>query len=450
MPDIDSIITALTVAAGFSLLVERIVEFLKHVIDGANAHQVKTQAIQQSSLMPEKAKVALKKYHGLLDNLEDKTAQLSPLIDLNADKYQQALFSSHSDGEFGDLNERYFEKTSAIALKQIQSPSLADLNRARLSLFYLLSAFGFSVVLASVMDLHLLSMLMLKEFNQLSSGLKVADHILTGMVIAGGAQPIHLLITFLTSRKMSEAEKLAVHIDSQQEEQQTLPPEVVNNIQQKMQPVMLNDTSLWLPIDYRGGVNPETLQNRNLRQGDPSLIVYHHTAMPSQLGFKAIVDEFLISKKWSTGYHCVIMPDGSIKPFCRWDRVGNHTKGHNNRSLGIAFHGNFHLAEGDKYSNIDGRYGNQQPTELQLTAGARIIALWTHIYPLIHLDFHTHILPHCDVLAGQTVCPGSHFPHKQLSTQVQHFYQQWLHNEQVLQQIALFKNNPYLYVQETQ
>ncbi|WP_438863681.1 peptidoglycan recognition protein family protein [Neptunicella sp.] len=444
MSDIDAIITALTVAAGFSLLIERIIEFLKHVIDGANANQVKSQALQESAFMPQKANEALKKYHAVLNNLEDKTANLSPLIDLQSEQYQQKLFK---DGDFAIMEERLFEKTSSIALKQLDSPTEADLNRARLQLFYLLSAFGFAVAISSLMNIHLLSMLMLKDWMTLSASLKVADHILTGLVIAGGAQPIHLLITFLTSKKVPELEQ-PVEYESKEQEivASANDTPVVSTATLQMEVGDIAD--IWTPINYQGGVRPDSLEERNLRQGEPNLIVYHHTAMHSQLGFQAIVDEFLIAKQWSTGYHCVIMPDGAIKPFCRWDRVGNHTKAYNNRSLGIAFHGNFHLADGDKYANNDGRYGIQQPTQNQLQSGARVIALWTHLYAQIKLDFDSHILPHCDVLAGQTVCPGSNFPHVQLQKQVSHFYLAWLNHPEAMQQIERFQHKNYLYSQE--
>jgi N-acetyl-anhydromuramyl-L-alanine amidase AmpD len=166
--------------------------------------------------------------------------------------------------------------------------------------------------------------------------------------------------------------------------------------------------------------------------------------MSSSVPFQGIVDEFLVNKGWLTGYHCVIMPDGAIKPFCRWDRYGNHAKGLNDRSLGIAFHGNFHTLANDRYSNHDGRFGFQKPTAVQLDSGARITALWVHLYPSIQLDFDMDILPHKTAMPGHTVCPGSNFPHAEFKDKVSFYYQKW-ENPQAQQQIALFKQKPFIY-----
>jgi N-acetyl-anhydromuramyl-L-alanine amidase AmpD len=157
------------------------------------------------------------------------------------------------------------------------------------------------------------------------------------------------------------------------------------------------------------------------------------------------VDEFLVNKGWLTGYHCVIMPDGTVRPFCRWDRYGNHAKGLNQRSLGIAFHGNFHTLANDRYSNHDGRFGFQKPTAVQLDAGARVIALWAHLYPNIQLDFDMDILPHKIAMPGHTVCPGSNFPHDELKEKITFYFQQWEKSQTAQQHIALFQQKSFIY-----
>jgi hypothetical protein len=262
--------------------------------------------------------------------------------------------------------------------------------------------------------------------------------VLTGLVIGGGSQPIHVLIRFLTTRKIPITEEL-------QQVEQTIEKKVEQAVAPQLETaiVQAKDTT-WQPIAYNGGVKPETLEQRHLRGGEPNLIVYHHTAMSSNVPFQGVVDEFLVNKGWSTGYHCVIMPDGAIKPFCRWDRYGNHAKGLNQLSLGIAFHGNFHTIANDRYANHDGRYGNQRPTPAQLDAGARLIALWVHLYPDIDLDFDGHILPHKKAIPGHTVCPGSNFPHDELIERVTTYYEQW-QSSPAAQQISTFKQKPYIY-----
>jgi N-acetyl-anhydromuramyl-L-alanine amidase AmpD len=453
LPDPNAVINALAIAAGFSLITERVIEVLKHVVDGSGSSEILAGEFEDQQKANTAAGKALKRISGVLDFIEGKTKDFKPLIDDESEDMQKPLDQGEDDGDGdGDFTEQDFEINDSIALDRLKPPTKGDLMTARLRLFYLFSAIGLGVLFAASMNIHLLS-IMMGDLRAGGALYDLVDELLTGLVIAGGSQPIHVIIRFITTRKVpeleqsetdefenKEAEVAAREVKIAQSAQLTPPVALV-------QPAKVVDSkTAWIPIDYHGGVKPESLENRNRRKGNPHLIVYHHTAMSSALGFQAIVDEFLITKKWSTGYHCVIMPDGAIKPFCRWDRVGNHAKSHNNRSLGVSFHGNFHLDKDDKFSNHDGRYGNQQPTEAQIAAGSRLVALWAHLYDDINLDFDSQIMPHRDVLAGHTVCPGSNFPCEQFEERVKNYYQHWDSTPEVIDQIAAFKLKPYVYV----
>lgn len=467
----EVIITALTVAAGLSLLVERIVEFLKHVIESAGTNETGTVQLDLKVQANDAARLALDTLREFMSQADRTPDNLSAALRTALDKYPQAALTApaeavtESDHHDGDMTAgTQYENGSTVALQMLQPASAQDMVWLKLQLFYHLSALGFGVLIAHFMHIHLLSLLFLKGDMLMAQASDAKylqlffDEFFTGLVIAGGSQPIHMLLRFLTTRKIPDVEDTAADVS---EEAQAIPEPAkavattaATGLAKSMpmmvmaaeaQPVML-DTAGWEAIDYRGGVNPEALANRNRRAGNPDLIVFHHTAMSSKLGFQAIVDEFLVNKGWSTGYHCVIMPDGAIKPFCRWDRVGNHAKGINNRSLGVAFHGNFHLDPNDKYSNADGHFGNQAPTPAQLAAGARLVALWAHLYDDIKLDFTTHILPHREAMPGHTVCPGDHFPIAEFKAQVTDFYQRWQNSAYAREQIQQFRSKPYLYI----
>jgi hypothetical protein len=466
----EMIIAALTATAAFSLLVERLVEALKNIIQSGG-----TGTVDMESTI-KRIKTAVGLIQDISANLSGKQRNPQEI----ADAIEQAL-AKNSAGEtstpepmreeMGD--EDTFEVHSSIAIKKLTPMSEEDLDWCRLALFYQLSALALGIMIASVMNIHLLSMLLLKTdlfvpLDELNDGQKIYlffDEILTGLVIAGGSQPIHVLLRFLSTRKPPP--ELAAAIEDDSEEVKLVATQSVSTVTTSvspapaslassfsftakrafpaMAPVASVDTGGWIPIEYHGGVKPESLQNRNHRPQDPNLIVFHHTAMSSSLGFQAVVDEFLVNKGWSTGYHCVIMPNGDIRPFCRWDRVGNHTKGLNARSLGVAFHGNFHLDSSDSYSNLDGRFGIQQPTSEQLQAGARLVALWVHLYEDIKLDFDKYILPHKKAKPGHTVCPGSNFPIEAFQSLVADYYQKWSQSAYAREQIAEFKLRPYLY-----
>lgn len=460
----EMIITALTVAAAFSLMVERLVEALKNIIESGGSMMGGADATI----------TRIKTAARLIQNIGKNISANDPSPNEIAEAIEHALAENDS-GQFSMPtaaqeeieNESAFETHSSIAIKKLLPMTEANLDWCRLQMFYQLAALAIGIMIASVTDIHLLSMLLLKNELLATEQLTLAqqsflffDELLTGLVIAGGSQPIHVLLRFLTTRKPPP--ELSVTMEDESEEVKVMAVQSVTAGAPAANPAALSLTSMtsfitstvpssptdtggWIPIEYQGGVKPETLQTRNFRPQDPNLIVFHHTGMSSNLRFQAVVDEFLINKGWSTGYHCVIMPNGTIRPFCRWDRVGNHTKGLNQRSLGVAFHGNFHLDPTDRYSNHDGRFGIQQPTKEQLQAGARLMALWVHLYNDIELDFDTHILPHRKAKPGYTVCPGSHFPIQDLQKQVTGFYEQWSQSPYAMERITEFKLRPYLY-----
>ena len=266
----------------------------------------------------------------------------------------------------------------------------------------------------------------LQVFNNISD---TADHVLTGILIGGGSQPIHFLIQFLNQRK--------VIVDG--------PPNVLPIVQPAGVIVDLDDEPdpffKILDVPYSGGYRPESLEHRNLRAASPDLIVYHHTAMHSNAKFEDVVREIVEVKGWSTGYHSVIGTDGTIHNFCRWDRTGVHALGVNHRSLGVALMGNFHTETGDPFSNFDGRFGNMRPTDIQLLAAARVVALWCHLYNL-EPKFGETIVSHREVRA--TACSGSNFPYAAFEEIVVGCYEDWKSHD-AQKELVFYKQKQLIY-----
>jgi hypothetical protein len=180
-------------------------------------------------------------------------------------------------------------------------------------------------------------------------------------------------------------------------------------------------------IQYYGGVDRDKLEWVHVRKANPIMIIYHHTAMNRSSSFEDVVNVIKSrtdskGNHWITGYNCVITEGGGIHPFCRWDRYGNHAAGLNAKSLGLSFNGNFETDASIPFSNPDGRYGPPLPTDEQLDAGARIVALWCHIYD-IPLDFDERIIPHSQV--SDKTCPGKNFPTQMFRDLVSKYHSAW-------------------------
>ncbi|MEZ4702001.1 MAG: N-acetylmuramoyl-L-alanine amidase [Rhodothermales bacterium] len=240
----------------------------------------------------------------------------------------------------------------------------------------------------------------------------VTDAILSGILIGGGSQPIHVLMKFLNERSVVDMKPV------RQEDLVITPAAVAGP---PLDPPTRSAPHASLDIPYDGGVDRDTLDPGRRRLANPDLIVYHHTAMHSDAAFEDVV-RVIKGRGWSTGYHCVVTYDGAIHPFCRWDYVGNHAFGVNDRSLGIALNGNFHTTPGDSGANDRGQYGHACPADDQLFNAARVVALWCHLYG-IPVEFGRTIVSHRQIRA--TACAGSNFPDRIFEQLVRGFYEQW-------------------------
>lgn len=263
------------------------------------------------------------------------------------------------------------------------------------------------------------------------------DYALTGVLIGSGSQPIHVLIKFMDQRGLVDLQAPALptaDTDTAEEPEAKAPP-----APSKPEPR--------LRVPYAGGVDPELVAGRQpKREAQPDLIVFHHTAMHSDTTFDDVVRVIQEQRGWATAYHCVVLADGSIHPFCRWDYVGNHARGANFRSIGVTLNGNFETNPSTPGANDRGQFGLRAPTDAQLESAARVAALWSFLYD-IPVDFHDHvapgIVPH--KVVKPTVCPGSNFPYQRFENLVRTFHDEWKDDEAAQDEIALFKQKSLIY-----
>lgn len=125
-----------------------------------------------------------------------------------------------------------------------------------------------------------------------------------------------------------------------------------------------------------------TLITRNKTE----MIVLHHAAAKSCTVQQ--VHQWHVNRGWSgIGYHYFISRDGQIFRGRPEDTVGAHVTGHNSKSIGVCF-------EGD--------YTVQTMPMAQLEAGKELVAYLKDKYKI------TKVKGHRDLMA--TSCPGINFP----------------------------------------
>ncbi len=270
-----------------------------------------------------------------------------------------------------------------------------------------------------------------KPFHSLDSNSSWIASIITAIVIGAGSKPIHFLMTFLIERKFTTPTT-----DSTSKEVVTIQDKENN-------PVFIPDTphlhlksiEELIGFQYDGGDRPNRLEHTHIRNKKIDMLVYHHTTLHSNASFQELVREF-DHKGWLTGYHAVVFADGSIRVLCRWDRIGNHAVGYNSHSLGLAFQGCFETNAKIPNSNVNGKLGIDSPTDLQLQAGARVLALWAHLHS-VPIDFQKNIIPHNAIAAK--ACPGSGFPIDGFTKLVASYFDAWQNESWFQESLQAFR-----------
>ena len=432
----DAVMLTLSAALGLSVVVERVLEFFKNILErmiGPGASRAlppdHSDAIgnQQRLAETEKKARAIEDAPG---KLEQEMGEIRAKLETERNagerkKFKDKLVTLETIQEW---DERFPQSTVLV------EPATDADDGTTLRVFVLhLIGFALGILLARIANVQVFHAF-LGDAGEMRPWV---DYIFTGLLIGGGSAPVHMLIRFISERKVPAT---AAALDAQE---QRLAPAVV------VQP-SISDADGWVDIAYSGGVDRDKLEHAHIRRSNPDMIVYHHTAMNSRSTFEDVVR--VIKNRtdsrgnhWLTGYNCVVLADGSIHPFCRWDRYGSHARGYNMRSLGLAFNGNYETDPRVPYSNPTGAYGSPRPTEAQVRAGARVVTLWSFLYD-IDVKSKENIIPHRDI--ADKACPGSQFPYDEFRKWIAYYRNRWETSPAIRERIELFKQRPYLYVKE--
>ncbi len=349
---------------------------------------------------------------------------------------QSTAVSSQSISQFQISGAETTRQSAATAegdpsnLVLIEVGAIPDRNEIKKSFWLQVSGCLIGIVLCWQGELALFKMLKAPLGNSFwAIGF---DYILTGILIGTGTAPIHSLIRLLQAkRELSQAQK----------GQETLP---VAELTVPEKAAVTTGRPV-LDIKYFGGVAPERLKNR-IRKNNPDSIVYHHTGMSSNLTFTEIV-RIIEGRGFETGFHAIIMPDGTGENYCRWDAMGVHSNGYDSRSLGLAFSGCFESNPNIPGNNSQGEMGNIAPTDAQILTGAKLVALWALIYG-IDLNHPERFLPHQSITpnSANQNCPGSEFPYSRFEILTREIWEEWKNSPQVAGELIDFSKKQYLFV----
>ena len=438
MVPFDSFIAPFAAVLGLSLVVERLLEYGKNIFEGllGTTEGAQTPDLRRTQALMEETASARKRDR-LARHDEDEGEKLRGEIESESDPEtkREKIDAAMDLAQMAKLE--WAERPQEGVVLWEPAHDLTDAKTVPTLILQLLGLVV-GVVLARTSGLALLS-----HFPGISVP-RGWDFLLTGLLPGGGSAPIHAIIRFITQRKSVGI----VSGDQTREEKNAVAN--TGSVPLPMADGPATTTAVidtasfeWTDIRYNGGRDREALESIHHRPGEPNLIVYHHTAMHSDSTFEDVV-RVIKDRDWVTAYHCVITADGGIHPFCRWDRFGSHAYGYNYRSLGISFNGNFETDPEVPWSNPTGRFGLTAPTQQQVQAGARIVALWTLIYG-IEPDFRSSVIPHKQISTTGKTCPGSNFPYFEFQASVEGYRDAWMASSSAMERIEQFKKRPYLY-----
>ncbi len=449
----DSIFIPLSAALGLSLIVERILELTNNILErlvaGADTPVIPSGARADDKLTELEQLHSRAKYTEEVEEAAEKAAEDRQKTVAKLESEQDTQTRKHLRRELQEF-EKDGEWSEHITGAEVLVHKATDPDDGKTMKACILQLLGFAVgiVVVHFSGLQLFNSFLVSLNSAASIPLSI-DYLFTGLLIGGSSAPMHVLVRFVTQRKIYEEVSVNSSEDettktatSQRKSEQGAVPEIVIP---ESKPAQEAESGINVP--YRGGVDRDLLENVHVRPEDPNLVVYHHTAMHSESTFQDVVRVIKSrtdsrGNHWLTGYNCVILRDGSIHPFCRWDRYGNHAVGYNRRSLGIAFNGNFETDPNVPGSNPDGRFGKPHPSEEQIKSGARVITLWSLLYD-IDLNFDADIIPHKQI--ATKACPGSGFYYDELKRWVDFYREKWDKSDTVQEELHAYKLKAFLY-----
>ena len=452
----NDILMPLLAALGLSVTIERILEFSKNILE----HTLKDSF---GRALPKKERLDSliggiesihKKDQADLEN-ETRIQELNAKIKNETDSKKVIELEAELEAlvNENEIEEAYNKAT--LLVEPARDPSDGKALKR-----FILQTLGIAIgiIAAKISEIELFSAFVEGYYGDKLTLDPSIDHILTGILIGGGTAPINTLIRFITKRTISVDKSKVTSEEKKKlsgiEPEQIKIAEVIANVPSGHLKKPMEE---WVDIPYAGGVDKDVLEkvhkrwqkdsNGKWQLVDPSMIIYHHTAMDSDSTFEDVVRviknrKTKSGKNWVTGYNYVVTYDGIGHPFCRWDRRGNQAAGYNTKSLGITLNGNFEPDPKIPFSNPDGRFGAMKPSEDQMKMAARVITLWTFLYD-IELDFENKIIPHNKV--STKTCPGTGFPYKEFKKLITTYHKEWSNSDAIKKRIEEYKLKPYIY-----
>lgn len=176
----------LAIVAGLALAVERIIEAVKHIMDS-----------QTPSSRLDVLEEAMKVVSDGIKDARDAVDSARKGLPINL----QATESNCVQTDEPVVRQPLMQ----IEGIHILPTTPRNLDSARRLLFYQLFAAGLGILFAGLFNVHLFYAFFHEAFapsvDQFFQQWPLVDEIMTGIIIGGGSQPVHLVIGYLTQRR---------------------------------------------------------------------------------------------------------------------------------------------------------------------------------------------------------------------------------------------------------
>ncbi len=274
----SNIIIPLSVALGLSLAVERIIEILKNFFETALSGK-DSRKIPKLSEAQRHVNNMEKMYQNdnYMRETEEKIGTLRSEIDKEKDpkRHAELLYDLQALEKDVELDERF--SSSTILVEAAKDP-----DKGQTLKYFIIQLLGFSIaiILTRISKLQLFNSFIVND--QLI--LPWLDYLMTGLLIGGGSKPIHVLVRFITQRKIVSTQTTDIS-----EEQEKTPQVKKVTLSPIVSSPTVENKDAWIEIPYNGGVDRDVLESVHKRKSDPNMIIYHHTAMNLNSTFEDVV-----------------------------------------------------------------------------------------------------------------------------------------------------------------
>ena len=188
----------LTIVAGLALAVERMVEAVKHIIESTGSSS-RVETLEQISSA---AWQAMKEARDAVK--QARSGEAADFTSLSSGAASSESMASESGQDLDSSQDAPRAALTHVGGIDVLPATPLPVDKSRRILIYQLLSAGLGILLADLFDVHLFFAFfegLHPPIGQTFADAQLMDEFLSGLIIGGGSQPVHLVLSYLTQAR---------------------------------------------------------------------------------------------------------------------------------------------------------------------------------------------------------------------------------------------------------